>query len=94
MYPNGNFVDGNLNNFVHTSCYDVPWIEVDLGGMTDIYKIVVYNRVDCCQYRIVGTILQLMNEGREMIYVSDPIRTTNQSYTWLPPNRTVFPDQP
>ena len=94
MYPNRNFVDGNTNNFSHTSCYDIPWIEIDLGAMTDIYKIVVYNRVDCCQSRVLGTVLQLMNSSRDMIYVSDPIRTTNRTYTWFPPNPAVLVDQP
>jgi hypothetical protein len=94
MFPNQNFVDGNINNFVHTSCYDIPWIEVDLGGMTDIYKIVVYNRVDCCAERVLGTVLQIKSNDGNIIYTSDSIRTTNRTYTWFPPKPDVIVDQP
>ena len=101
MFPNRNFVDGNTNNFVHTSCYDVPWIIVDLnpnGPMVDIFKIVVFNRVDCCQSRVLGTVLEIYNAGgasaANRIYVSDPIRTTNHTYTWFPPSPAIIVDQP
>ena len=92
MFPNHNFVDGNLNNFVHTSCYDIPWIEVDLGNVVEIYKVVLFNRVDCCAGRVLGAVLQIRSGNKELIYTSDPIRTNNRSYTWLPPNRAVLPD--
>lgn len=97
MFPNSMFVDGDTGqtyNFVHTSCYDVPWVEVDLGKMTNIYKVVVYNRVDCCRERVLGTVLQIKNDRQEIIYVSNNIKTTNLTYTWYPPNPAVLPDQP
>ncbi len=96
MFPNQNFVNQrgtNYYNFVHTSCYDIPWIEVDLGSVVPIYKIVVWNRVDCCQSRILGTVLSILNNDKEMVYISNPIRSTNASYTWLPPNGEVFLDR-
>jgi hypothetical protein len=93
MFPNSNFVDGNRNNFVHTSCYDIPWIEVDLGEMKEIYLIDVFNRVDCCAERVLGTVLQLMNDRRDIIYTSNPIRTTNRIYTWFPPDRKILVDR-
>jgi len=96
MYPSANFVNQKGNqqgNFVHTSCGDVPWIEVDLGETMYISKIVVWNRADCCQARILGTVLSVLNEDREKIYVSNPIQTVNQSYTWMLPNGQVFPDR-
>ena len=94
--PSQNFVNqmgAVFGNNVHTSCNDVPWIEVDLGSTITIYKIVVWNRTDCCQERILGTVLSVLNEEREKIYISNPIRTTNQSYTWNPPNGDVFVDK-
>jgi hypothetical protein len=98
MFPSRNFVDSNTNNFVHTSCSDVPWIVVDLGSMVDIFKIVVFNRVDCCQSRILGTVLEIYNEGGldpgSRIYVSEPITTTNRTYTWFPPSPAIVVDQP
>ena len=96
-FPSRNFVDGDTGqtyNFVHTSCGDVPWIEVDLGSMKDIFKIVVFNRVDCCQSRVLGTVLKITTDQNEMVYVSDSIKTTNRSYTWFPPSPTVLVDQP
>jgi hypothetical protein len=36
VFPGKNFVDGDTGqtyNFVHTSCGDVPWVQVDLGSM-------------------------------------------------------------
>jgi hypothetical protein len=95
-YPSPNFVNQRgmaQYNFVHTSCYDVPWIEVDLGSVIQIHKVVVWNRVDCCQSRIIGTRLSVLDQEREKVYISNPIRTTNQSYTWLLPNGDVYPDK-
>ena len=97
QFPSSNFVNQNGNqwwNFVHTSCADAdPWIEVDLGSVVRIYKVVVWNRQDCCQYRIVGTRLSILDQEREKVYVSNPISTTNQSYTWMPPNGNVLVDK-
>ncbi len=89
IFPNQNFVNqkGHQHyNFVHTSCYDVPWIEVDIGSLIQIYKVVVWNRVDCCLERILGTTLKILDEERNPVYISSPINRTVQSYTWLPPN--------
>lgn len=97
MFPGKNFVDGDMGqtyNFVATSCGDVPWVQVDLGSMVDIYKVVVYNRVDCCQSRILGTVLQIMNDQNEMVYVSNPVNSTNQTYTWFPPSSEIKVDLP
>jgi hypothetical protein len=96
QFPSGNFVNqrGSKHyNFVHTSCSDVPWIEVDLGSMMRIHKVVVWNRTDCCQSRILGTVLSILNEEKEKVYIANPIRTTNSSYTWMPPNGEVMVDR-
>jgi hypothetical protein len=96
IYPSANFVNQKGNqwgNFVHTSCGDVPWIEVDLGSVVRIHKVVVWNRQDCCQSRVVGTVLSILDGDREKVYISNPIRTTNQTYTWFPPNGNVFTDR-
>jgi hypothetical protein len=97
MFPSKNFVDGDTGqtyNFVHTSCGDVPWVQVDLGSMIDIYKVVVFNRVDCCQSRILGTVLQILNEENDMIYVSNNVNSTNRTYAWFPPNVAIQVDLP
>ncbi len=94
MYPVGNFVDGNAYNFVHTSCNDKPWIQVDLGSMINIYKVVIYNRVDCCQNRILGAALQIMRDDNVVIYTSNAVNSTNRTYSWFPPNPDIRVDLP
>ena len=97
MFPGRNFVDGDTGqtyNFVHTSCGDVPWVQVDLGSMINIYKVVVFNRVDCCQSRILGAKLQIMNDQNEMVYASDEVNSTNRTYAWFPPSPTIRVDLP
>ena len=91
-FPNKNFVDGVGNSFVHTSCFDVPWIEVDMGSTTPIFRIVITNRKDCCAERILGTKLIIMDTNRNRIYTSDPVATVNSTYTWFPPETAVYGD--
>ena len=92
IFPEKNFVDGGGNTFVHTSCGDVPWVMVDLGAITPIYRIVVKNRTDCCQGRILGTSLIILNEQMAPLYHSVSITSVNMTYTWFPPDKAVYPD--
>jgi len=97
VFPGRNFVDGDTGqtyNFVHTSCGDVPWVQVDLGSMIDIYKVVIYNRVDCCQHRILGAVLQILNDENDMVYASNHVNSTNRTYAWFPPNSAIQVDLP
>jgi len=98
VFPVQNFVNGNQSgrpyNFVHTSCGDVPWIQVDLGAMTTIYKIVVVNRFDCCQSRVLGTTLQILDDQSEPVYISNAVSSTNTTYAWYPPDPSIRVDQP
>jgi len=94
VYPSKNFVDGKGATFVHTSCQDVPWIRVDLGSTMPIYKVVVVNRADCCQSRVLGTTMSVMDELGVPVYTSNPISSTNTVYTWFPPNPLVNVDLP
>ena len=41
--------DGNM--FFHTTVFDHPWVEIDLGAEHVIRGLVVMNRSDCCQER-------------------------------------------
>ena len=93
-FPVQNFVNGLANTFVHTSCYDVPWIVVDLGSDIPIYRIVIINRKDCCQSRILGAKLYITGNNKEGVYNSANIHTVNSTYTWFPPNQTVYGDYP
>jgi hypothetical protein len=71
--PGSNFVDGNLDTMVHTSCSDQPWILVDLGSVLPIYKIVVTNRKDCCRQRTNNMILTILDGSQNEIYRANPI---------------------
>jgi hypothetical protein len=95
VYPVQNFVNGLANTFVHTSCYDVPWITVDLGSNTPIYRIVITNRKDCCLERTLGARLYIATDGVGGItYTSDEIQTVNKTYSWFPINPAVYGDLP
>ena len=89
-FPVRNFVDGNLSNFVHTSCYDIPWILVDMGSVIPIAKVMVYNRTDCCQERARGMRMILLDDAKKEVYRSEPVRTVQGIYVWFPPNTQIF----
>lgn len=65
-------VDGNTNGFywrrsvMHTKLEPSPWWSVDLQQAFTIKKIVVHNRADCCQYRLQGFKISLLNAGTEV----------------------------
>ena len=97
IFPVQNFVNGFNQagvpeNFVHTSCNEVPWIQVDLGAMKTIYKVVILNRGGCCQSRVLGAKLQILNEENDVIYISNAVSSTNTTYTWLPPDPAIQVD--
>ena len=92
-YPVRNFVDGVGNTFVHTSCGDTPWIQVDLGAIKPIQRIVVTNRHDCCKERVLGSQIHIINMKGE-IYVSNPITSVSDTYTVYPPDKTVYGNVP
>lgn len=90
IFPSKNFVVGN--SFVHTSCHDVPWIEVDMGATVNMYRIVITNRNDCCQFRVIGARLVILDDKRNRIYTSDAITSSVYNYTWFPPATEVYYD--
>jgi len=56
----------------HTKPEGIQWIELDLKKDVDVRKIIIYNRPDCCQYRLNGAHILLYNNKRERIH--NPIR--------------------
>lgn len=52
-WPAGNAFNGRMDDFSHTSGdidYDPsPWIRVDLGIERRITRVMIWNRLDCCQ---------------------------------------------
>jgi hypothetical protein len=66
--PN-NANDNNPKTLFHTA--NPPKIndfwEVDLGQEYNIAHIEYYNRADCCQERIIGCAMNLLNNNRELV---------------------------
>lgn len=63
--------DGNPRTMYHSRGGDGAWVQVDLGAdynFTDLGKIIVRNRRDCCQGRINNLYVELHNAKREKIY--------------------------
>tara|TARA_B100000886_G_scaffold106371_1_gene70924 strand:+ start:8753 stop:12511 length:3759 start_codon:yes stop_codon:yes gene_type:complete len=67
-------VDGNKDdnqswpNANHTQKGSNEWIELDLQNEYDITRITLYNRPDCCQNRLNGAKLKILNAKRDQIY--------------------------
>ena len=53
-YPASNCIDGDLENFCHSwgDGESDPSLTLDLGAAIQIAYVTVYNRRDCCQYRL------------------------------------------
>jgi len=74
MFPGRNLTDGNTGgNFAHTSCSDRGWMMIDLGSEVMVSIVRVFNRTDCCQSRLVGTRVELIDKGRNVIFTSGPL---------------------
>ena len=74
MFPASILVNGNTNDFAHSSCGDVPWMIIDLQALTEITQISVYNRADCCQSRTAGTVVQILDTDKTtVLFTSKPL---------------------
>lgn len=62
-------VDGNTSgawlggSVTHTQSNAKAWWQVDLGAVTLLGKVVLYNRVDCCSERLSNFVIQVSNDG-------------------------------
>lgn len=67
-------IDGNKDdnqawpNSVHTQNSKDEWVEIDLQKEEDVTRVTIYNRPDCCQDRLNGAKIKLLNEKREQVY--------------------------
>jgi len=85
--PYANLTNGVLADFAHTTSVDADdHITIDLGGVKKIGEIVVVNRKDCCQDRIVGTKLQVLLSDDSDAEAVKEIEVTEQHmvYSWSP----------
>jgi len=82
-------VDGNTdgvynnNSVTHTNADALAWWQVDLGAVTDIGEVIIYNRTDCCSDRLSNFDVRISNDGinwqiRSIYFEAAPTRTTHQ----------------
>jgi hypothetical protein len=82
-FPASNSIDGNMNNFSHTSDARDNFIQVSYSSPVQVSKIVITNRKDCCKNRMIGTHLQLFSKSGETPDIgSIPITDTRDIYTF------------
>jgi hypothetical protein len=65
-------VDGDRTNLgFHTDNAPNQWVMIDLGATKSISKVVVYNRVECCQERAIPLRLEVSDDGTNFKKVVD-----------------------
>ena len=80
-----NLTDGNKTNFAHTlgrieTEYDS--MTIDLGGETEISKIVITNRTDCCKNRIVSAKIEILDNANNIVSDTVNISDMQDIYTY------------
>ena len=81
-HPWANLVDGNKTNVAHTigtTASEIDNMQIDLGAVKEIKKIVITNRTDCCKDRINGLKVQVLNESNVSVKQTPVIRLDNGS---------------
>jgi hypothetical protein len=67
-----NNTHGNMNSHSVTHTADPPvvgpWWEVDLQGIRQITKIVIWNRTDCCQHRLNNAQITILDANRAPVW--------------------------
>lgn len=62
-----------------TSEKSTAFMEIDLGAMRYISAVVIYNRIDCCRDRIIGTVLSFRTSDQTIAF-KYPINTVALTY--------------
>ena len=80
-----NLTDGNKTNFAHTKGRteeEIDYLQVDLGSVKEIKKLVITNRTSCCKNRAVGIKAVVLGaDGTTVIKETPVIATTADTYT-------------
>lgn len=85
--PHGwsNLTDGNKTNFAHTygrSSTEYDSMTVDLGDRTEIKKLVITNRTDCCKHRAIGLKVMIIDsDGTTLVKETPAISVETDVYT-------------
>ena len=72
-------IDGNMSNFAHTENVKGAYMQLDLGSDKQISRVVITNRADCCQGRIVGASFQIKNTA-DVIVFNATINSSKAAY--------------
>jgi len=76
-------INGNYGDFTHTLGTDAAstW-DLNLGAMTDIGEIVLYNRTSCCGSRLRDITVSVLNDVGDPVYTSDLLNPENTGYAY------------
>ena len=89
-YPAANAVDGDRNTFTHTAAIANSYWIADLQTTKPIDRVDVVNRLDCCDIRLAGLILRILNAASNSIAsvtLTDP--GPGGTYIFVPPGGTA-----
>lgn len=74
-FPASNAIDGDFNNFSHTSRGVGNWLQIKFPKEYFITNIVIHNRLSCCRYRFSKVKLQVYDSNQnikfEKMIISD-----------------------
>jgi hypothetical protein len=72
LFPASNAIDGDLNTFTHTASADAlsSWQD-DLGDSYAIEAIQLYNRADCCAYRLRDVTVSILDLDGQVVWTSE-----------------------
>ena len=93
-YPISNCFDDNVNSFCHSDDYGRnPWLQIDVTGLV-FDKVVIYNRQDCCSFRIVGARIAIIT-STGLVSWQSTFATESLEYTFYTiPMPTAEPTSP
>lgn len=93
-YDASRAIDGDVaaTNFTQSNpaTFGTVWWMVELTREVDIGIVRVVNRRDCCQNRILGFQIEVLDTSMKVVYSSNPISAVAHTYEVFPPNKDVF----
>jgi hypothetical protein len=64
-----NCTDGNLTNFCHSNGQPNDWFQIDFGSDKFVSRIIIHNRQDCCQDRLLNSYVELINNANVTTWI-------------------------
>ncbi|CAY39727.1 hypothetical protein OTV1_139 [Ostreococcus tauri virus 1] len=81
--PFARLVDGSkaTSNFAHTTGNGVSFMQIDLGAATTVKKIVITNRLNCCQGRTENMKVILLDASETVLKTTDVVNKGQKEMT-------------